>query len=73
MESRRIYISSSGDTWELIREDGTGRLFVKHTPNLASGGNSSHIELGDFLCRSPYSAEHLALLTLIGTLLDKPA
>lgn len=70
MSSKRIYESSSGDTWDLVREDATHRVFVKHTPNLASGGNSSHTEVGAFLRRDPHSAEHAALVALIGSTLD---
>ena len=70
MDWTPIYESSNGDRWDLVREQVTDRLFVKHTPNIASSGLSSHIELGEFLCRNPYCAEHLALLDLIGSLVQ---
>ena len=56
---------------DLVREEGTGRLSVKHTPNLASGGEGSQIDLATFLGRNSHSAECVALFELIGTLVDE--
>ena len=55
MPTQRIYTSSSGDIWDLVREEGTGCLYVKHTPNLASGGMGSYIDLVTFLGRNSHS------------------
>ena len=75
MFGRRIYASSNGDVWDLVRDSDTARLYVRHTPNLASGGTISQLELGTFLSHGSFKAEHVALLDMIGTLLngDHPA
>jgi hypothetical protein len=67
--SRALYRSPSGDTWHLIRDAGSGRVLVRHQPNMASGGQASDIEIVDFL-KSGRGPEHQELLRLIGTLLD---
>jgi hypothetical protein len=66
MPARRIYASSSGDTWDLV-QDGQ-HIFVIHTPNEASGGKATSRELADFLSAYRGSAEWTALLALIGSL-----
>jgi hypothetical protein len=48
-----------------------GRVFVRHEPNLASGGKTSDIEIGAFLNRSGQSPEKQELLRLIGTLVEE--
>ena len=73
MDFRRIYVSSSGDAWDLIREDGTGRLVRQAHAQSGVGRQQLAHRTRDFLCRNPYCAEHLALLNLIGTLLDGAA
>ena len=45
---REIYVSSNGDKWELA-EDDEKRLFIRHTPNEASGGRQSIVTLASFL------------------------
>ena len=45
MASRRIYASSSGDTWDLVRDAATGRVSVLHTANPASGGAKAELWL----------------------------
>ena len=70
MASRRIYASSSGDTWDLVRDPETGRVSVLHTANQASGGAKAEFDLDAFLPRSKGSAENQALQALIGTLVD---
>ena len=70
MASRRIYASSSGDTWDLVRDSETGRVSVLHTANAPSGGAKAEFDLDAFLPRSKGSAENLALQALIGTLVD---
>ncbi len=66
-----LYASANGDRWELAREPGTGRVFVRHRPNAASGGRASEIGIGEFLARGGgHGPEHHELLRLIGTLVD---
>lgn len=48
-KARKLYESSSGDRWYLIR-DPSGAVFVRHEANVASGGHVEHVEVGTFLC-----------------------
>jgi hypothetical protein len=75
VQARTLYSSANGDRWELVREPGSGRVFVRHRPNAASGGRASEIEVGEFLTRGGgQGPEHQELLRLIGTLVaDGPA
>jgi len=72
LETRELYRSSSGDRWQLAREPDSGRVFVLHEPNVASGGRTTHVEISAFLAagRGP---EHQELLRLIGTLVKESA
>jgi hypothetical protein len=70
-ERRELYRSPNGDSWFLGRDPTNGRAFIIHQPNAPSGGKLSHIELSDFL-RQGNAPEQLALLRLIGTLVDVP-
>ena len=70
MEARELYRSANGDRWSLVRDPGSGRVFVRHEPNLSSGGRASDIEIGDFLLRGGHGPEHQELLRLIGTLAE---
>ena len=75
-EARRfLYGGPNGDRWELIRDDTdrTGRVFVRHTPNPESGGLVGEFEIGEFLIRGLHGPEHLALLGLIGGLVERDA
>ena len=47
-------------------------MFVRHEPNVASGGTVEHIEVGPFLA-SGGGPEQQELTRLIGTLLDEEA
>lgn len=67
MSTIRAYASSSGDIWELIRDDATYQTHVRHTPNPASGGQSSELTLADFLEIEPHSPQHQAVAALVGT------
>lgn len=67
--SREIYASSNGDRWLLAKDEG-GSAAVRHVPNPSSGGKASEIELGAFLSRDRGSAQHQALVRLIGTLVE---
>ncbi len=72
LETRELYRSSNGDRWQLARDPASGRVFVLHEPNLASGGRPSHIDIGSFL-GAGHGPEHQELLRLIGTLVERPA
>jgi hypothetical protein len=74
VEKRELYSSPNGDKWFLVRDPAPGGVFVRHEPNIPSGGRPSDIEIGTFLGRGQRNPEHLALLRLIGTLVeDRPA
>ncbi len=47
-KARKLYESSSGDRWYLIR-DPSGAVFIRHEANVASGGNVDHEEVAAFL------------------------
>jgi hypothetical protein len=66
--TRDLYKSSNGDRWSLVRDDHSGKVFVLHEPNVASGGRASTAEIGDFLTRDAHGPQHVELLRLIGTL-----
>jgi hypothetical protein len=66
-QSRELYCSPNGDRWLLTREALSDRVIVRHEPNLASGGKSSVVEVGEFLSRG-HGPEQQALLRLIGSL-----
>jgi hypothetical protein len=70
-DRRELYRSPNGDSWFLSREPGDGRAFVIHQPNAPSGGRVAEIDLGEFL-RSGNGPEQMALLRLIGTLVQAP-
>ena len=72
-QARELYASSNGDRWFLVRDLGTGRVFVRHVPNVASGGQTADFGIGEFLVRGGRGPEHQELLRLIGTLVDDPA
>ena len=68
IQERTLYSSENGDRWSLARDSGTGRVFVRHRPNLSSGGQTSDVELGEFLTRGGLGPEKQELLSLIGGL-----
>jgi hypothetical protein len=70
VRSRQLYSSPNGDRWYLARDGDSGRVFVRHEPNVPSGGRASDIEVGAFLRTQGYGPEHQELLRLIGTLVD---
>jgi hypothetical protein len=57
---RELYSSLNGDRWHLGKDE-FGRVFVLHQANIPSGGQTSQIELRDFLARG-YGPEQKALL-----------
>ena len=71
MYTRELYCSSNGDRWLLARGPGSGRVFVRHEPNIPSGGEPVNIELGAFLAATQGGPEHQALLRLIGSLVEE--
>ena len=44
-----FYRSSNGDRWQLIRDTASGRSFVRHEPNLLSGGRATDTDVRSFL------------------------
>ena len=60
-----FYRSSNGDRWQLIRDTTSGRSFVRHEPNLASGGRITETDVEEFLNRTGSSPENLALRALL--------
>ena len=70
---REIYSSPNGDRWLLVRDPDAGRVFIRHEPNLASGGQIADIEIGPFLSRDGQGPEKQELLRLIGTLVEGPS
>jgi hypothetical protein len=69
IQFRELYRSApNGDRWVLARNTEAGRVFVRHEPNLASGGQPADIEIGAFLVAVGNGPEKQELLRLIGTL-----
>jgi hypothetical protein len=69
VRTREIYrIASDGDRWLLARDPDTARVFVRHEPNLPSGGRVADMEVGAFLTAAGTGPEKQELLRLIGTL-----
>ncbi len=55
LATKELYISPNGDCWHLCR-DASGYVFVLHQANIPSGGQTSRIELSDFLARDCIAA-----------------
>ena len=70
MKSRELYSSPNGDLWLLCHDANAQRVFIKHEPNVPSGGQLSEIEIGTFLSHGPLNPEHQALLRLIASLVN---
>ena len=60
-----FYRSSNGDRWQLVHDPASGRSFVRHEPNLASGGQITETDVEEFLNRTGTSPENLALRALL--------
>jgi hypothetical protein len=60
--------SANGDRWLLAIDSDTDRVFVRHEPNLPSGGQVADIEIGAFLIAAGNGSEKQELLRMIGTL-----
>jgi hypothetical protein len=67
IQERSLYISDNGDRWSLCRDVVSGRVFVRHCPNLPSGGRASDVDVGEFLVLGGMGPEKQELLRLIGT------
>jgi hypothetical protein len=52
----------------LVCDPDSGEVFVRHEPNLSSGGQVADIRIGAFLIAPGDSPEKQALLRLISTL-----
>ncbi len=72
VRTREIYRSANGDRWLLVRDPDSGRVFVRHEPNLPSGGQVVDIEIGAFLIAAGNGPEKQELVRLIGTLVRGP-
>jgi hypothetical protein len=46
VRTREIYRSANGDRWLLACDPDTARVFVRHEPNLPSGGQVADMEVG---------------------------
>jgi hypothetical protein len=68
--ARVFYRSSNGDRWSLVRDLDSARVFIRHEPNMSSGGQTSETAVGDFLVCDAHGPEYAELLQLIGTLAD---
>jgi hypothetical protein len=71
LETKELYASPNGDCWYLARYIDSGRVFINHVPNVASGGQESTIELAEFLGRPGNPPEKQALVRLIGSLVER--
>ena len=67
LRTREIYRSApNGDRWLLAHDPDSGRVYVRHEPNIPSGGQVADIEVGAFLIGTGSSSpEKQELLRLI--------
>jgi hypothetical protein len=70
VETRELYHSANGDRWYLAYDASIG-VFIRHEPNLASGGKKTDVEIGAFLGQPGQGPEKQELLRLIGTLVTE--
>lgn len=61
-----IYRSSNGDRWRLIHDTTSNRTFVRHEPNLASGGRVTDADVEEFLSINGPGPEYAALRRILG-------
>jgi hypothetical protein len=73
LSAEDFYRSSNGDRWQLIRDTASRRSFVRHEPNLSSGGRVTDTDVKEFLNRTGSSPENLALRGLLDKLDDAAA
>jgi hypothetical protein len=67
---RELYRSPNGDRWYLGNDPSSGRVFVRHQPNVPSGGQATDTDIGTFLASGGKGPEHQQLLRLIATLVE---
>lgn len=60
-----IYRSENGDRWQLIRDSGSGRVFVRHEANPSSGGHITDMDVDWFLSRGGTGPEYSALRRML--------
>ena len=72
VQERMLYASENGDCWSLVRVLDSGRVVVRHRPNVPSGGQITDMDVGDFLSRGGMGPEKQELLRLIGGLVENP-
>ena len=65
-ETKELYSSANGDVWYLVRYRQSGKVFVRHQPNVNSGGQVSETDVDAFLRRSGNPPEKQAILELAG-------
>jgi hypothetical protein len=65
MSTETFYSSSNGDRWQLVNDEQSGQMLVRHEPNLASGGRASDVAVAEFLSRSGTSPQAIALQELL--------
>jgi hypothetical protein len=65
LTTKDFYRSSNGDRWQLVHDNASGRSFVRHEPNLSSGGRTTDTDVEEFLNRTGSSPENLALRALL--------
>jgi hypothetical protein len=63
--AEEIYRSSNGDRWTLIRDTDSGRLIVRHEPDLSSGGRVTDTDVDEFLSVAGSGPEFAALRRLL--------
>ena len=71
VQTRKLHDSANGDRWYLVHDPESACVFVRHEPNIASGGKTSDTDIGTFLSRGGQGPEKQELLRLIGTLVDE--
>jgi hypothetical protein len=59
--TRDLYRSPNGDRWLLVRDD-TGRVFVRHEANPASGGAVTDTNIASFLGQGGLGPEKQELI-----------
>ena len=71
VRARELYHSANGDRWHLVLDATSGRAFVRHEANPASGGHVTDLDVAAFLAAGQ-GPEQQELLRLIRTLAEAP-
>ena len=72
ISEEEIYRSSNGDRWTLRRDTSTARRYVRHEPNLSSGGRMTDTDADEFLSVGGAGPEYAALRRLLDRSADPP-